>query len=94
MGDVIFNPQPTPNPNAYKFTASRTIHDGPTKSFYTAAAAAADPVAAKLFALPGVTGVMIVGDFCSVNQDGSREWRELIPEIQQILEGSFRGGAL
>ncbi len=89
MGDVRFTPQPTPNPKAYKFTASRRIHEGPTKSFYSAEAAAGDPVAAKLFALPGVTGVMIVGDFCSVNQDGSRDWGELIGEVQSVLADAY-----
>ena len=85
MGDIRFTPQPTPNPNAYKFVASQTIHDGPAKTFYSHEAAKSDQLAARLFELSGVTGVMILNDFCSVNQDGSQEWPLLAPKIEAIL---------
>jgi hypothetical protein len=89
MSEIQFSPQPTPNPNAYKFVAARPIHDGSPLSFYNAESASCHPAAARLFALPGVTGVMILRDFCSVNQNGSQDWAELIPQIQSILVESF-----
>ncbi len=90
MSDVVFTPQPTPNPNAYKFVANRTIHEGPALSFYSAEAAHANPAASQLFAIPGVTGVMILSNFCSVNQDGQRRWAELIPQIESVLDKAFK----
>lgn len=92
MNEMRFTPQPTPNPNSYKFVASRALQQGPTLSFYSPQAAAAHPLAAELFAVAGVTGVMILNDFCSVNQDGSRSWTDLIPEIQAILGRHFKAG--
>ena len=85
VSELTITPQPTPNPNAYKFVTNRPLCDGPARTFYSAEAAAADPLAAALFALPGVTGVMILNNFCSVNQDGSQEWADLIPKVQAIL---------
>ncbi len=89
MSELVISPQPTPNPNSVKFVASRRLHDGTTKTFYNAAAAAADPVASRLFALPGVTGVMILNDFCSVNQDGSQPWEVLAPKVIAILNEAY-----
>ncbi|MBN1488817.1 MAG: NifU N-terminal domain-containing protein [Phycisphaerae bacterium] len=89
MSDLVITPMPTPNPNSVKFAADRQLHDGPTKTFYNAEAAEADPVAKRLFALGGVTGVMLLNDFCSVNQDGSRDWDELTPEVIAILTDAF-----
>lgn len=89
MGDLLITPYPTPNPNSVKFMANRQLHGGPTKTFYNAAAAASDPVAQRLFALPGVTGVMILNDFCSVNQDGSQNWDDLAPQVLAILMEAY-----
>ena len=89
MSELNFTPQPTPNPNAYKFVAARPIHDGSPMSFYSAQAAETHPAAKRLFELQGVTGVMILRDFCSVNQNGTADWSELIPKIQSILAESF-----
>jgi len=89
MPEIFFNPQPTPNPNAYKFVTDRTINEGPTKTFYSPEAAREDPVASKLFDITGVTGVMILANFCSVNQDGQHDWSTLIPKVEQILTDAF-----
>jgi hypothetical protein len=89
MPSIAFTPHPTPNPKSYKFVANRRIHEGPTQTFYNAAAALGDPVAARLFASEGVTGVMILNDFCSVNQDGSRDWSELAPQVQAVLQEAY-----
>ncbi len=89
MSDLLITPHPTPNPNSVKFIANRVINEGPTKTFYSAAAAETDPVARRLFALPGVTGVMILNNFCSVNQDGSQDWDDLAPKILAILMEAY-----
>lgn len=89
MSDLIITPQPTPNPNSVKFVASRSLTGGPTKTFYNAAAAATDPAASRLFAIPGVTGVMLLDNFCSVNQDGSHRWEDLAPRIIAVLNDVY-----
>ena len=89
MSDLVITPQPTPNPNSVKFMANRRLCEGPTRTFYSAAAAANDPVAQRLFALPGVTGIMILNDFCSVNQDGSQDWDDLAPKVIAVLSEAY-----
>jgi len=76
---------PTPNPNAMKFTTNVKLTSGAARTFYNAAAAATDPLARRLFELPGITGVMLLNDFCSVNQDGGQDWSELIPQVETVL---------
>jgi hypothetical protein len=85
MSTIKITPEHTPNPKSIKFTTSVMLNEGSGRSFYSAAAAAADPIASRIFALDGVTGVLIVRDFCTVNQDGQRDWNELTPQIEAVL---------
>lgn len=82
--------QPTPNPNAGKFTVDRVVVEGKSsKSFYSADQAAADPVAAALFAIEGVASVFMVEDFVTVTKAADAEWSELIPAVTSALEQSM-----
>jgi len=89
MGALIVKAERTPNPNAIKFCANRTLNPGPARSYTSAEAARDDPVADQLFGLPGVTGVMLLGDFCSVNKDASADWDELVPKVEAVLAAVF-----
>ncbi|HEX8903384.1 MAG TPA: NifU N-terminal domain-containing protein, partial [Longimicrobiaceae bacterium] len=69
--------QETPNPNAGKFTVGRTLVEGRRgRTFASAAAAAGDPLAARLFAEPGVASVFVVADFVTVTKDAGAAWAE------------------
>lgn len=89
MPQLTITPQPTPNPNAYKFVANRTLHQGNALTFYNAAAAREHDLARRLFAITGVTGVMILNNFCSVNKEASASWDEVIPEVVQVLSEAY-----
>lgn len=89
MAEFVVSAEATPNPNAVKFVTNRRLTEGVARSYYDAQAAAGDAVAARLFALPGVTGVMLLNDFCSVNQDGSVDWDVLKPRIEAVLREAF-----
>lgn len=81
---------PTPNPNAGKFTVDRKVVEGKaSKSFYGAAQAAGDPVAAALFALDGVVSVFMVDDFVTVTKSPEAEWTELVPAVTAAIEQSM-----
>lgn len=76
----------TPNPNAGKFTVGRTLVEGRSGlTFGSAAAAAGDPVAARLMAEPGVRSVFMVADFVTVTKDDAASWADLAPRVQTAL---------
>src|SRR5688572_23054650 len=77
----------TPNHNAAKFTADRTIVEGKSsRSFYNVEQAATDPIAAALFELAGVASVFMVADFVTVTKQPDAEWSELVPAVSDVLE--------
>ena len=67
MGFRVHDVQPTPNPNAVKFILDRAVADQPT-SFFNAGAAKDHPLAAKLFGIPGVSSLLLLGDLWSRGQ--------------------------
>jgi hypothetical protein len=76
--------EPTPNPNALKFILDRTISDRPT-SFFNAASAQDHPIALKLFAIPGVSSLLFLGDFVTVNKSPEAPWAEIKKRVKQVL---------
>jgi hypothetical protein len=76
--------QPTPNPNAAKFVLDRPVSDAPT-SFFNASAAKDHPLAAKLFAIPGVSSLLLLGDFITVNKAPDADWDEITAGVQSVL---------
>jgi len=71
----------TPNPNAVKFVLRDRLTWGTACSFDSADSAAADPLAAKLFAIPHVVNVYYMDKWITVTQDGEADWPTLVREI-------------
>jgi hypothetical protein len=76
--------QPTPNPNALKFVLDRVIADRPT-SFLDPASGKDHPIASRLFAIPGVTSLLILGDFVTVSKRPEARWAEIKSKVEQTL---------
>jgi NFU1 iron-sulfur cluster scaffold homolog, mitochondrial len=76
--------QPTPNPNAAKFILDRPVSDQPT-SFFNAASAVGHSLATRLFEVPGVSSVLLLGDFVTVNKSPDAAWAPIVERVQQIL---------
>lgn len=77
--------QPTPNPNAHKYTAIGLHFAGPLNAS-TAEEAAAHPLAARLFALETVYNVFQVQDFVTVNKVTEATWEEVDRQVLAIIE--------
>src|SRR5687767_1436554 len=84
MAFRVLEVQPTPNPNAAKFVLDRAVADQPT-SFLNAASAAGHPLASRLFALGGVTSVLLLGDFVTVNKRPDADWDAIVRSVQGVL---------
>ena len=84
MGFEVKEVQPTPNPNARKFMLDRVISPQPI-SFFKAEAAAGHPVAARLFEIAGVTSLLLLGDFVTVNKQPQAKWSAITRKVRKIL---------
>jgi hypothetical protein len=76
--------QPTPNPNAVKFVLDRPINQRP-ESFFNAQQATGHPIARQFFAIAGVTSVLLLGDFVTINKDASAAWPAIKRRVKQVL---------
>ena len=75
----------TPNPNAAKFVLNGVIAPQPA-SFFSAEAAKDHPIASKLFAIPGVASVLLLGDFVTVNKQPEHRWEPIRKRVREILK--------
>lgn len=91
---MFIQTEPTPNPATLKFLPGRAVLASGTMEFNDRSAAARSPLAARLFEVPGVTGVFYGADFVSVTKDDS-DWQHLKPAILgAIMEHYMSGGPL
>jgi hypothetical protein len=81
------NPQPTPNPQAFKFTIEGHTFDAPI-SITDADAAQGTPFEAVL-KLPGVAGLFATANFVTVTKTQASDWEHLVPLVKETLEQSF-----
>jgi hypothetical protein len=87
MGFTVTGIQPTPNPNAAKFVLDREISDRPI-SFLNPAEGGDHPLASQLFGVKGVTSILILGDFVTVNKDAAIRWEQVVDKIKEILQNA------
>ena len=91
---MFIQTEATPNPSTLKFLPGRVVMDEGTADFRDAEeASAASPLAAGLFAVPGVTGVFYGYDFVTVTKDDTQDWQHLKPAILAAIMEHFMSGA-
>lgn len=78
--------EPTPNPNAMKFSVGKPV-GGPLT--YVAGKEVDDPMAAALLELPGVTSVFATADFVTISKGPDGSWDDIITPATNILEEHF-----
>ena len=84
MGFRVIEIQPTPNPNACKFVLDRPVSQQPI-SFFNADAAKGYPLAMKLFAIQGVSSLLLLGDFITINKSPSARWDDISKQARAVL---------
>jgi Fe-S cluster biogenesis protein NfuA len=88
---MFIQTEPTPNPAALKFLPGRAILTHGTLDIRDKAAAAQSPLAERLFAIDGVSGVFFGSDFISVTKSNG-EWQQLKPSILGAIMEHFMSG--
>lgn len=88
---MFIQTETTPNPATLKFLPGRSVLAGDTRDYRNLDDAAPSPLAQRLFAVEGVTGVFLADDFISVTKEGG-EWQHLKPAILGTIMDHFLSG--
>ena len=71
---MFIQTESTPNPATLKFLPGRAVLDAGTADFPTPESGEKSPLARRIFAVGGVTGVFFGNDFVTVTKDEATEW--------------------
>ncbi|MGQ0627017.1 MAG: NifU N-terminal domain-containing protein [Phycisphaerales bacterium] len=85
MASLTF--ESTPNPNAVKCLLARPLDvpEGTTIPFRGSEAATEHPLAAGLFAIEGVTGLLLARSWVTVNKRAGVPWSSIKPALERVL---------
>jgi Fe-S cluster biogenesis protein NfuA len=89
---MFIQTESTPNPATLKFLPGRSVMEEGTADFASAEAALRSPLAKRLFAVDGVTGVFFGSDFVSVAKRDDKEWYVLKPAVLGAIMEHFTTG--
>lgn len=81
----IIRVEETPNPNARKFVLDGSITEQPL-SFFNAGAAKGYKLAEQLFGIAGVSSLLFLGDFVTVNKSPKTKWADITSSVRQVLQ--------
>jgi len=80
----------TPNPRTMRFGFDEPVHDGPSRWYESAGAAAGDPGVARLFAeVDRVANVLVGPDFVAVGLRRPDDWEALLAPVLAIVTEEF-----
>ncbi len=83
----------TPNPATIRFLPGQTVVADGTANFTTKdAAKQRSPLATRIFAVDGVTGVFLGADFITVTREADAEWEILQPMVTAAIMDHFQSG--
>jgi Fe-S cluster biogenesis protein NfuA len=88
---MFIQTEATPNPATLKFLPGKPVLPGGARDYRDAGAAAESPLAQKLFAVRGVSGVFLGQDFITVTKAGG-EWQHLKPAILGLIMDHYLSG--
>src|SRR5499427_4729327 len=88
---MFIQTEPTPNPATLKFLPGRAVLASGTLDMRDKEAAAQSPLAERLFAIAGISGVFFGSDFIAVTK-GNGEWQQLKPAILGAIMEHFMSG--
>jgi Fe-S cluster biogenesis protein NfuA len=85
---MFIQTEATPNPATLKFLPGRTVMETGTLDLRNAEQAQVSPLAERIFAIDGVSGVFFGSDFVSVSK-AKGEWQHLKPAILGAIMEHF-----
>ena len=89
---MFIQTESTPNPATLKFLPGETVMPAGTADFPTPDAGADSPLAARVFAVSGVTGVFFGPDFVTVTKAEEIDWNHIKPAILGAIMEHYQSG--
>jgi Fe-S cluster biogenesis protein NfuA len=90
---MFIQTESTPNPATLKFLPGQAVLDLGTADFPSADTAAKSPLATRIFAAGGVTGVFLGTDFITVTKADAVDWQHIKPAILGAIMEHYQSGA-
>jgi hypothetical protein len=91
---MFIQTQTTPNPASLMFQPGRTVMESGVQEFSNAREGMKSPLAKRLFAIDGVTGVFFGSEFVTVSKKDSLSWAVLKPDVFAAIMDHFSSGDL
>jgi Fe-S cluster biogenesis protein NfuA len=91
---MFIQTESTPNPATLKFLPGQTVLEMGTADFPNAETAGKSPLATRIFAVAGVTGVFFGTDFVTVTKAEAVDWGHIKPAILGAIMEHYQSGAL
>ncbi len=89
---MFIQTESTPNPATLKFLPGQTVLEAGTADFPSADTAGKSPLATRIFAVDGVTGVFLGNDFVTVTKLDSVDWDHIKPAILGAVMEHYQSG--
>ncbi len=89
---MFIQTESTPNPATLKFLPGQEVLDVGTADFPSADAANVSPLASRIFAVEGVTGVFFGLDFVTVTKADAVEWDHIKPAVLGAIMEHYLSG--
>ena len=89
---MFIQTESTPNPATLKFLPGQSVLDAGTADFPSADQAGESPLAQRVFAVEGVTGVFFGTDFVTVTKEENVAWEHIKPSILGAIMEHYQSG--
>lgn len=89
---MFIQTESTPNPATLKFLPGQSVLGTGTADFPSAESAESSPLAMRIFAVDGVTGVFLGSDFVTVTKADGIEWDHIKPALLGAVMEHFQSG--
>lgn len=89
---MFIQTESTPNPATLKFLPGQTVLDMGTADFPSSETAGKSPLASRVFAVNGVTGVFFGSDFVTVTKSENVDWDHIKPALLGAIMEHFQSG--
>jgi Fe-S cluster biogenesis protein NfuA len=90
---MFIQTESTPNPATLKFLPGLSVLESGTADFPSVDASVKSPLARRIFAVSGVTGVFFGSDFITVTKEEKASWDHIKPAILGAIMEHFQSGA-